>query len=530
MKLQTAHAAISTYKTFGNQTKNANTNQTTSSLRGSGHYHQGLQNSRSGANLHGNVNVMLGGAMLSVVITVVCFVCYCCHRNIKKRSTSIYRQQWLENEANMEIYSVEQCYDTPTGFGPGSMGTGIGTSGSYLLDNATGNEYQSLPVAVTAHNHHYPHHLNGPPPSYDTVLAQDERAATVASRRKSCDFSTVSSYEGDSSPRGLSAKLEALLYDPIGNQRRKQNRLMEPDFTDLSRVLRSPTTGCGEIGNCNCQLNDSLQVYCRNCGQFVDGGVVQNHFNNNHLLGCGSTAMETTTEGDCGTATTNWPGSVTICSDNLMDCDGNGDDNNGNNIQVTNSDNGITHHSCSSHNGCGLNELLQDLQFHSDDSATAATGELNNNNNSQPGRPTISCTSHDDARHNEENNNNLPSSAALQPIKSRTIPSDDAGVAAAAAADDSDATAGDSGSNNANSLNNHHDLAAGTVGVGPANNAGEGNKSADNERAAMGSGGGDTFRNLAENGLVRLDMSQIIDQTGLPTYEAALRLESSGYV
>lgn len=32
------------------------------------------------------------------------------------------------------------------------------------------------------------------------------------------------------------------------------------------------------------------------------------------------------------------------------------------------------------------------------------------------------------------------------------------------------------------------------------------------------------------NGLIRLDMSQIIDQTGLPTYEAALQLKSSGYV
>lgn len=33
-----------------------------------------------------------------------------------------------------------------------------------------------------------------------------------------------------------------------------------------------------------------------------------------------------------------------------------------------------------------------------------------------------------------------------------------------------------------------------------------------------------------ENGLIRMDMSQIIDQTGLPTYEAAIQLESSGYV
>lgn len=35
---------------------------------------------------------------------------------------------------------------------------------------------------------------------------------------------------------------------------------------------------------------------------------------------------------------------------------------------------------------------------------------------------------------------------------------------------------------------------------------------------------------INNNGLIRVDMSQIIDQTGLPTYEAALKLESSGYV
>jgi hypothetical protein len=35
---------------------------------------------------------------------------------------------------------------------------------------------------------------------------------------------------------------------------------------------------------------------------------------------------------------------------------------------------------------------------------------------------------------------------------------------------------------------------------------------------------------INQNGLIRLDMSKIIDQTGLPTYEAALHLKSSGYV
>lgn len=35
---------------------------------------------------------------------------------------------------------------------------------------------------------------------------------------------------------------------------------------------------------------------------------------------------------------------------------------------------------------------------------------------------------------------------------------------------------------------------------------------------------------INENGIISLDMSRIIDKTGLPTYDAALKLESSGYV
>lgn len=39
------------------------------------------------------------------------------------------------------------------------------------------------------------------------------------------------------------------------------------------------------------------------------------------------------------------------------------------------------------------------------------------------------------------------------------------------------------------------------------------------------------FDSLNQNGLIRVDMKKLIDdQTGLPTYEAALKLESSGYV
>jgi len=38
------------------------------------------------------------------------------------------------------------------------------------------------------------------------------------------------------------------------------------------------------------------------------------------------------------------------------------------------------------------------------------------------------------------------------------------------------------------------------------------------------------INNINENGIITLDMSKIIDISGLPTYEGALKLESSGYV
>lgn len=58
-----------------------------------------------------SISLLFCRSMLCLVTTVLCVVCYCCHRNIKKRTEAAYRQQqhqWLENDPNMEIYSVEQ--------------------------------------------------------------------------------------------------------------------------------------------------------------------------------------------------------------------------------------------------------------------------------------------------------------------------------------------------------------------------------------------------------------------------------------
>ncbi|XP_058837716.1 uncharacterized protein LOC131693689 [Topomyia yanbarensis] len=531
-------AAVSTHNSFSNQTVsyyNAYTNQTTTtnSIRGSsGHNHQGLQSMRPGANLHGNVNIMLGGAMLSVVITVVCFVCYCCHRNIKKRSNSIYRQQWLENEANMEIYSVEQCYDTPASSAAGSS--------NLFLDNTTGNEYQSLPAMTYGHHHHHHyHHPHGPPPSYDTVLAQDEMVGTT--RRKSFDLGALPP-EGDANSRGPAAKFDALLYDLVGNQRRKRNRPVGPEFCDFSGILRSP--GCGEIatttttttaatahGNCNCQLSDNLQVYCRNCGQFVDGEVMQNHGinnNNNHYY---DNISNCNTEGDDA----NWLRVVTIGADNLLGCNGSSDDN-GNNQSANNE--GICRRDNCQIRSLGLNALLQDFQFHSV-GATSATGSNSNelysssdcinNNNNNNNIDESDCTganhkSGDDDTDEVNNNNKSPSVAtAPEPVRSRTILN-------SGTTDITDNAIGGGDSNNANSPTGGNDLTVGVdSSVNAASAAGANHRASDNGNGGAGREH-DTFRNLAENGFVRLDMSQIIDRTGLPTYEAALRLESSGYV
>ncbi|XP_023302824.2 putative uncharacterized protein DDB_G0289963 [Lucilia cuprina] len=87
--------------------------------------------------------------MLTLITTILCVVCYCCHRNIKKRTEAAYRQQrqWLENDPNMEIYSVEQCYET---------------SGLFVGDSMDG-------LATIPALHHEP------PPSYDAVVAMQEQ-------------------------------------------------------------------------------------------------------------------------------------------------------------------------------------------------------------------------------------------------------------------------------------------------------------------------------------------------------------------
>lgn len=57
-----------------------------------------------------------------------------------------------------------------------------------------------------------------------------------------------------------------------------------------------------------------------------------------------------------------------------------------------------------------------------------------------------------------------------------------------------------------------------------------GNQEVINQQANDNGNSTTELNSINNNGLIRVDMSQIIDRTGLPTYEAALKFESSGYV
>lgn len=72
-----------------------------------------------------------------------------------------------------------------------------------------------------------------------------------------------------------------------------------------------------------------------------------------------------------------------------------------------------------------------------------------------------------------------------------------------------------------NTANSSNVRSSHTNPANPINNRNQSNSEENNN---------DEFDHLNGNGIVRMDMSKIIDSTGLPTYDAALKLESCGYV
>ncbi|XP_049293314.1 uncharacterized protein LOC125768993 [Anopheles funestus] len=566
-----------------------------------GGHHQGLQTMRPGANLHGNVNIMLGGAMLSVVITVVCFVCYCCHRNIKKRSNSIYRQQWLETEANMEIYSVEQCYDPPAS----------GTGGFFMDGSSTTGDYQSLPMVTSAINHtsHHPqypyhhqhyhqqqqqqqqHHYqytpypNGPPPSYDTVVAQDELLASVTRRKRNfapgtdtrrvtagpsshrcsdpeshdCDKQSVcpesttpllpkmaarsqrscgvsASNErtysdddpADEEPLGRSVQQPEWYEDTRVETYDSETSCSCPTMTNGTTVISRPGEG-GTIGQA------VPPIYCRNCGYFVEGSRDSS-----------TSPVRTRSQTDRIELTRNETLLVdyeTISTDTTPARSGaRHDDVNRNNTvddtatsvdidmltmqlmasasSTVSAHAGSTRQLDTMNNNSTANET-QNLRYSigvvAPDSSTNPTS-LNEEDNH--GR-TVTASSNA----NSENNNIITdSSASISATDHRETPASTSDII-------HQCPTNTSSNQCCNQPASYLQPAGGEISTIPTTVEDHTNG---NDSLAVAT----TPRNepsgirslLNENGLVRLDMSQIIDNTGLPTYEAALKLESSGYV
>ncbi|CAO1352672.1 unnamed protein product [Diamesa serratosioi] len=204
---------------------------------GKSYNNQGLRVMRPGGP-GGNVNILLGGAMLSVVTTIVCLICYCCHRKIKMRSSSsLYRQrQWVENDPNMEIYSVEQYFDT---------------SGLYESDN--------LPTTITHHNE--------PPPSYDIVMALDE----VISRKRK-NLYTFKGFHHHHREKDYNGN------DDDNNE----DNLMPQVTTTLYHAPDEITPTINTFCNCNCTINQNYASnLCTNCSNIIITNTTTDQDNNN---------------------------------------------------------------------------------------------------------------------------------------------------------------------------------------------------------------------------------------------------------
>ncbi|XP_015597666.1 uncharacterized protein LOC107268917 [Cephus cinctus] len=113
--------------------------------------------------LHGNVNILLGGAMLSGVVMVVVLVCYCCHRNIRKHRPQEYSQYWRAEPDvhSLEVFTMEShamYYDRSTTMNIDSEST-----------------LTAMPRPVTP----------GPPPAYESLVFKSQSLPSP-SEKKEC--------------------------------------------------------------------------------------------------------------------------------------------------------------------------------------------------------------------------------------------------------------------------------------------------------------------------------------------------------
>ncbi|XP_034180721.1 spermiogenesis-related protein stanley-cup isoform X1 [Osmia lignaria lignaria] len=116
--------------------------------------------------LHGNVNILLGGAMLSGVIMVVFLMCYCCHKSIRKSRPQEYPQYW---RTEPDVHSLEV------------FTTEAHTACCERQSTAEGNHDESTYGALSCPV--APRSGPGPPPTYDSLIF-DPKSLPVSIEKK----------------------------------------------------------------------------------------------------------------------------------------------------------------------------------------------------------------------------------------------------------------------------------------------------------------------------------------------------------
>ncbi|XP_031775867.1 uncharacterized protein LOC105736349 isoform X2 [Apis florea] len=124
--------------------------------------------------LHGNVNILLGGAMLSGVIMVVLLMCYCCHKSIRKNRPQEYPQYWRTEPDvhSLEVFTTEAhaaCCERQQQQQQQQSATSEG--------NQDENGYDALSCPVT------PISGPGPPPTYDSLIF-DRKSLAISMEKK----------------------------------------------------------------------------------------------------------------------------------------------------------------------------------------------------------------------------------------------------------------------------------------------------------------------------------------------------------
>ncbi|XP_070140194.1 uncharacterized protein s-cup isoform X2 [Drosophila kikkawai] len=465
------------------------------------YYHDGNL-SRPGNQFHSTM------AMLSLVTTILCVVCYCCHRNIKKRTEAAYRQQqhqWLEGDPNMEIYSVEQCYET---------------SGLFLGDSTDGLS------AVPALHHE-------PPPSYDAVVLHEQQLHQQQLEQQQHQQLQLQLQQQQqllmqrvSPPPGYRSSLD-LNYQHQQQHPGAGGSRGTPDGSVDAVASGSAGGGVGGGGN-GLLVNKQLQLAlnAQSCCS-LQRAEVESMWN-------AAAAAVAARSGNClemealQPAAAPPPPSLPLALQVRKPVQNIRLNTFGRRYLQQSHQHSATHY----RRGCPLCGKFRYEIEAEDEPLTALSVESGLNmsgrrEEEEENPPSCPCPSDcDNGNHmaagdaqQDEENGNVEAAATLEAAPSNERTSSSPPLTAVNDENDNAAATSATLDTTAAAATSDREAATSTGGEQAAGNHQRAEQDEDED-----------LNTINENGIISLDMSKIIDRSGLPTYEGALKLESSGYV